>query len=266
MASRYADLDRPPLRVESLTRALVRDGSMWRTVRVVQSIGSTNAAVVAEADQPEGLVVVAEQQTSGRGRLGREWTSPARAGLTFSFLLRPDVPEARWTWLPLLAGLAIAEATSEMANIDVALKWPNDLLIGDKKVGGILVERHGHAVVVGVGINVTTTQDELPVAEATSLTLAGAAVSDRESLLRAVLRAIGARYAEWQSSPDDSALASAYTDRCRTIESDVTVTMPDGSTLSGPAARVDEHGRLVVVTDDGEHAVRSGDVMHVRPT
>jgi BirA family biotin operon repressor/biotin-[acetyl-CoA-carboxylase] ligase len=139
------------------------------------------------------------------------------------------------------------------------------LLIGDKKVGGILVERHGPAVVVGVGINVTTTQAELPITEATSLALAGAAVTDRESLLRAVLRAIEARYAEWGASSDDSALTSAYTTRCRTIGSDVTVTMPDGSALSGQATHVDEHGRLVVVTDDLEHAVSSGDVMHVRP-
>jgi BirA family biotin operon repressor/biotin-[acetyl-CoA-carboxylase] ligase len=264
MSSRYADLDRPPLRVESLTRALVRDGSMWHTIRVEQSVDSTNAAVVADADQPEGLVVVAEQQTAGRGRLGREWTSPPRAGLTFSFLLRPSVPDARWTWLPLLTGLAVAEATNEMADVDVDLKWPNDLLIGDKKVGGILVERHGPAVVVGVGINVTTTQAELPITEATSLALAGAVVTDRESLLRAVLRAIEARYAEWGASSDD-AVSSAYTTRCRTIGSDVTVTMPDGSALCGQARRVDEHGRLVVVTDDGEHAVSSGDVMHVRP-
>jgi BirA family biotin operon repressor/biotin-[acetyl-CoA-carboxylase] ligase len=233
-------------------------------VRVLDVAESTNAVVAADLGQPQGLVVVAEHQTAGRGRVGREWTSPPRAGLTFSFLLRPTVPDARWTWLPLLTGLAVAEATSEMTDVEVDLKWPNDLLIADKKVGGILVERIGAAVVVGVGINVTATQAELPIAEATSLVLAGAAVTDRGSLLRAVLRAIADRYDEWGANSDDDALASAYTTRCRTIGSHVTVTMPDGSALSGQATRVDEHGRLVVLTDEAEHAVSSGDVMHVR--
>src|SRR2546423_13537346 len=98
MTSPYTDLERPPLRVESLTRALVRDGSLWREVRVLTELASTNAAVAAEADSEAGLVVVAEHQTAGRGRLDRTWVSPPRAGLTFSGLLHPHpVPEARWT-------------------------------------------------------------------------------------------------------------------------------------------------------------------------
>jgi BirA family biotin operon repressor/biotin-[acetyl-CoA-carboxylase] ligase len=269
--SPFSDLDRPPLRVETLARALVRPGSIWRDVRVLASTPSTNAAVAAESAGPEGLVVVAEHQRSGRGRLDRVWTSPPRAGLTFSVLLRPDVPDVRWSWLPLLAGLAVAEALEDMSGVEVGLKWPNDLLVDERKVGGILVERHGDAAVVGVGINVTTTDEELAGVDglpdgiaATSLLLADAAVTDRESLLRAVLRALAHRYAGWRESSDPSALASAYAERCTTIDRDVTVAMPDGSALTGRATRVDDDGRLVVTSADGEHAVSSGDVKHVR--
>ena len=161
---------------------------MWREVRVLDEIASTNAVVAAESDAAEGLVVVAEHQTAGRGRLDRSWVSPPRAGLTFSVLLRPEsVPEARWTWLPLLVGVALAEAVEGVTEVPTRLKWPNDVLVGDRKLGGILVERHDSAAVVGVGLNVTTTDAELPSPEATSLLLAGAEVTDRETVLRAVL-------------------------------------------------------------------------------
>src|SRR3954453_23557127 len=145
---------------------------MWRELRVVPEAASTNALVAAESSQPEGLVVVAEHQTAGRGRLDRSWVSPSRAGLTFSVSLRPRaVPNLQWSWLPLLVGVAVAESTEEMSGVDVRLKWPNDVLVDGRKLGGILVERHGPTAVVGVGVNVTTTQDELPGPAATSLLL-----------------------------------------------------------------------------------------------
>jgi BirA family biotin operon repressor/biotin-[acetyl-CoA-carboxylase] ligase len=264
VSSPYSDLERAPLRSDSLARALVRDGSMWREVRVLDSAPSTNAVVAAEAASAEGLVVVAEHQTAGRGRIDRMWVSPPRAGLTFSVLLRPPVADNRWSWLPLLIGVAVAEAVEEMSDVGVGLKWPNDLLVDSRKVGGILLERHGSAAVVGVGINVTSTADELPGPEATSLLLADAAVTDRESLLRAVLRSISRRYAQWCAADDAAELAAAYTDRCATISSDVQVRFPDGSTVAGRAERIDDAGRLVVVDATGEHALSAGDVFHVR--
>jgi BirA family biotin operon repressor/biotin-[acetyl-CoA-carboxylase] ligase len=264
VSSPYSDLERAPLRSDSLTRALVRDGSTWREVRVLDSAPSTNAVVAAEAAFAEGLVVVAEHQTAGRGRLDRTWVSPPRAGLTFSVLLRPPVADNRWPWLPLVIGVAVAEAVEEMSGVGVGLKWPNDLLVDGRKVGGILLERHGSAAVVGVGINVTSTADELPGPEATSLLLADAAVTDRESLLRAVLRSISRRYAQWCAADDSGQLAAAYTDRCETIGSDVQVRFPDRSTVAGRAERIDGAGRLVVVDETGEHALSAGDVFHVR--
>ncbi|MFL6239987.1 MAG: biotin--[acetyl-CoA-carboxylase] ligase [Actinomycetes bacterium] len=265
MSSPYSDLERPPLRTGWLTRALVRDGGLWREVRVLTSTESTNAVVRAEAAEPEGLVVVAEQQTAGRGRLDRTWTSPPRAGLTFSALLKPSVPDTHWPLLPLVVGTAVAEATEAMTELALGLKWPNDILVDDRKLGGILIERVGPAAVVGVGINVTMSTAELPASNATSLLLAGAQVTDRQSLLAAVLRAIADRYEQWQTAADLSALRTAYADRCTTIGRDVAVALPDGSTLHGQATSIDAAGRLVVSTYDGQHALSSGDVLHVRP-
>src|SRR5690606_29915645 len=148
--SPYTDLDRPPLRAESLRRALVVPGGLWTRVDVRAETGSTNAdAVAAPRDgAPEGLVVVAERQTAGRGRLGRHWESPARAGLAVSVLLRPGRPTPHWPavpasgygWLPLLAGVALTEAVSHVAEVPAGLKWPNDLLVDGRKCGGILAE------------------------------------------------------------------------------------------------------------------------------
>src|SRR6185312_8672655 len=121
MPSRWSDLDRPPLDVRALKRALV-EGGLWRDIRVVDETGSTNADVagLARSGEPEGLVLIAEHQTAGRGRLGREWTAPARSGLAFSMLLRPmGVPAKSWTLLPLLVGVGAASAVSRVADLEV---------------------------------------------------------------------------------------------------------------------------------------------------
>ena len=140
-----------------ITARVVRPGGLWREVRVVAETGSTNVDLLAAArvGAAEGTVLVAEAQTAGRGRLGRRWASPPRAGRTFSVLLRPlGVPAALLGWLPLLTGVAAASAVVGAAAADVALKWPNDVLAGGVKLGGILAERAGSAIVVGVGIYV----------------------------------------------------------------------------------------------------------------
>ena len=162
-----------------VSAGLVRPGSLWRAVRVVAETGSSNADLLAAAGAgaAEGTVLVAEAQTMGRGRLGRRWASPPRAGLTFSVLLRPaGVPAALLGWLPLLAGVAAAASVSAVAAVDATLKWPNDVLAGEQKLGGILAERAGTAVVVGIGINVWQARADLPPgAAATSLALAAGA-------------------------------------------------------------------------------------------
>jgi BirA family transcriptional regulator, biotin operon repressor / biotin---[acetyl-CoA-carboxylase] ligase len=165
IAGRAAPADRAALDTEVLRRAVVRPGGLWRAVEVLTSTGSTNADLLARAvaGAPEGVVLAAEEQTAGRGRMGRSWLSPPRAALTFSLLVRPDtVSPARRGWLPLLAGVSVASAVRAATGVDARLKWPNDVLVGPAKLGGILAEAVGDAVVVGIGLNVSTEPGELP--------------------------------------------------------------------------------------------------------
>jgi BirA family biotin operon repressor/biotin-[acetyl-CoA-carboxylase] ligase len=274
-SSRWSDLDRPALDEAALAAALIRGSGLWRRLEVVDDIGSTNAALVAAAaeEAPEGTVLVAEHQGAGRGRLDRVWTSPPRAGLTVSFLLRPDVPAARRGWLPLLTGVALAESVSRLTGVRVALKWPNDLLALDgRKLAGILAEvatsSPGRpAVVVGVGLNVSTRADELPETGTSLAQVLGVPV-DRAPVLLAFLRAFAERYRSWVDALGDpvaSGVARDYLAWSGTVGTSVVVSMPDGSTLEGTAEAVDWDGRLVVRTPEGTVELASGDVRHVRP-
>jgi BirA family biotin operon repressor/biotin-[acetyl-CoA-carboxylase] ligase len=280
--NRWSDLDRPPLNGAALRRALVRDGGhggLWCDVEVVQRTGSTNSDLVAlatgEEKADEGAVLVAEEQNAGRGRLDRQWTAPARSGLFFSVLLKPTgVPVERWGWLPLLTGVAVATALSRVAGVDTALKWPNDLLVtvdGDeRKAGGILAERAGSdAVVVGIGINVTLRADELPVPGAGSLALAGATTTDRDTVLRAVLRSLEQWYEKWRAAGGDpvaSGLQETYAAGCATLGRVVRAELPGGTSITGEAVAVDGDGRLVLATEEGvQQPVGAGDIVHLRP-
>ncbi|MFH8977221.1 biotin--[acetyl-CoA-carboxylase] ligase [Streptomyces sp. NPDC017890] len=275
---RWSDLDRPPLNTTALRRGLVREGGLWRQVDVVQRTGSTNSDLVAraaEGKQAEGVVLVAEEQTAARGRLDRRWTAPPRSGLFFSVLLRPaEVPVARWGWLPLLTGVAVATGLSRAAGVDTALKWPNDLLVtvGDeeRKAGGILAERAGDdGVVIGVGINVSLRADELPVPRAGSLALAGAVGTDRDPLLRGVLRSLEDWYGRWRAAGGDpaaSGLQETYAAGCATLGRTVRAELPGDRSLVGEAVAVDGDGRLVLATEAGvQEPVGAGDIVHLRP-
>ncbi|MET7602357.1 biotin--[acetyl-CoA-carboxylase] ligase [Streptomyces avermitilis] len=273
---RWSDLDRPPLNAASLRRALVREGSLWSSLDVVPVTGSTNTDLASRAATlDEGAVLVAEEQTAGRGRLDRQWTAPARSGLFFSVLLKPsEVPVHRWGWIPLLTGVAVATGLSRAAGADTALKWPNDLLVTvggqERKAGGILAERTGEdGVVVGVGINVTLHEDELPVPAAGSLALAGAVSTDRDPLLRAVLRSLERWYGTWREAGGDpavSGLQEAYAAGCATLGRTVRAELPGGRSLTGEAVAVDGDGRLVLATAEGvQQPVGAGDIVHLRP-
>ncbi|MGH3342037.1 MAG: biotin--[acetyl-CoA-carboxylase] ligase [Carbonactinosporaceae bacterium] len=276
------DLERPPLREADVLRVIGCAGGasplptgggaqrLWREVRVVAETGSTNADLVeaARAGAPEGVVRAAELQTAGRGRLGRSWTAPPRSALTFSVLLRPrGVPGARWSWAPLLVGVAAATATARVAGLPVDLKWPNDLLVRGRKVAGVLVERVDGALVAGVGLNVSLHADELPTGGATSLLLEGAVSIDRATLLTAVLGDLAQHYGAWRGACGDalrSGLRSAYRARCATIGRVVRVALPGGEELHGEAVDVDAEGRLVVRTARGDRVVGAGEIVHVR--
>lgn len=265
MAGAFSDLSRPRLSAARLQHALA--GDLWRQVRVVDATVSTNAdlADAARAGEPEGLVLVAEQQTDGRGRLDRQWESPPRAGLTFSVLLRPSLEAVQLSLLPLIAGLATVEAVLAVGKVDARLKWPNDVLVDGRKIGGILVELAGGAAVIGIGLNVSTRAEELPVDTATSLLLAGG-VTDREPLLKEVLRALSRRYAAWRWSGDPASVLPAYRERCETIGCEVEIQLPGGEMLRGAAVDIDDIGRLVVVEEQtgNQRAFLVGDVTHAR--
>ncbi len=268
-SARWSALERPPLDAAALQAALVRDSRLWRTLEVVDELGSTNAVLAARAadDEPEGAVLVAEHQSAGRGRLDRTWVSPPRAGLTVSVLLRPDVPAARRGWLPLLTGVALAEAVGEVSGVRTSLKWPNDLLAADgAKLAGILAEAAGGAVVVGTGLNVTTRREELPPT-ATSLSVVTGGPVDRGPLLLAFLRGLERRYLAWTAALGDpvaSGLAGDYLAWSSTVGAEVAVTLPDGSELAGTVTAVDWDGRLVLRTGADTVELASGDVRHVR--
>jgi BirA family biotin operon repressor/biotin-[acetyl-CoA-carboxylase] ligase len=271
--SAYSDLDRPPLDVAALNRALTGPDGGWRELVVVESTASTNGDLARQARDgaAPGLVLVAEHQTSGRGRLDRVWTSPPRSGLTLSLLLDPaGVPTERWPWIPLLAGIAVAEGVRRVTDVDARLKWPNDVLVGDRKLAGILAERvetpTTSVAVVGLGLNVSLRRDELPAPAATSLLLEQARTTDRTVVLREVLRVLDQLFRAWvaQSGDPDGGLAESYARRCVTLGRQVRVALPTGATLTGEAVRVDPHGRLVVRSQDREQVVGAGDVLHVR--
>jgi BirA family transcriptional regulator, biotin operon repressor / biotin---[acetyl-CoA-carboxylase] ligase len=281
---------RPALDETRLNAALPDSPRLWRGIRVVQQTGSTNADLLAQARSgaPQGLVLVAEEQTAGRGRLGRSWISPPRASLTFSVLLRPSgVPAGLLGWAPLLTGVAVASALQETAAVDARLKWPNDVLVGSGKVAGILAESWGDAIVVGAGLNVWQRADELPVPTATSVFLAapefpaaaesaGASQSPeaaylpgRERLLVAVLGHLARWYRAWldQDRPGDAeacGLRQEYQRSCSTVGKRVTVMLPGGRSVTGAAVDVDAAGRLEVRTGSGLVPVSAGDVEHLR--
>jgi BirA family transcriptional regulator, biotin operon repressor / biotin---[acetyl-CoA-carboxylase] ligase len=261
------EVERPPLDAEGLRRRLVTPGGLWRDVRVVPETGSTNADLLAEARKgaPEGLVLVAEVQTAGRGRLGRVWTSPPRAALVFSVLLRPaEVPPARRGWLPLLTGVAVASTVRAQTAVPASLKWPNDVLVAERKLAGILAEAHGDMIVVGTGLNVTLAPAELPVPTATSLLIEDAASTDRDALLVAILTELEHRYQAWRAGPDEPGLRADYLRRSATVGRGVRVELPGGALLTGTAEDVDDVGRLVVRTPETLVRVGAGDVVHVR--
>lgn len=229
---------------------------------------STNAIAAAGPDGAgavEDTIVVADHQTAGRGRLDRSWDTPPGSALTFSAVVDPGLADHDWPLLPLAVALAVADGVRRAAEVPIELKWPNDLLIGDLKVAGILLERVASAAdaaralaVIGIGINVGLRAEDLPVPTATSLSIAGSDV-DRASVFAEVVPALGTVLDSLRSGP--AAVLERYRTECSTIGREVAVHLPDGEVLTGLATGLDRNGRLVVA----DRAIGAGDVVHVRP-
>lgn len=175
-------------------------GRFGRPYTYVERCESTQRLLADDA--PEGAVAAADEQTAGRGRLGRDWVAPPGSSVLASVALRPDVPTARLPELSLVAGRACAQAIAEVAEVIPQTKWPNDVLIGSRKVAGILAEaREGH-VVLGIGINIHQSADELPRRAqypATSLLLETGRRIPRADLLASLLDQLEREYDAWVS-------------------------------------------------------------------
>lgn len=243
-------------------------GGVWNDVQIREVAESTNdeAAALARAGSPEGTVVVAEHQRAGRGRLDRRFVLPPHSSLPVSFLLRPDGIElARWPWLIFVSGLAVCDVVESVGGTP-QVKWPNDVLVDGLKISGINMEHvttpSGGAAVVGIGLNVLQTREELPVETATSLALVTGESLDRTEILLRLLAAFGERYARWRDAGGDPAVVRAeYERRCSSIGHRVRVHLPDGSVTEGLASGIDGDGRIVV---DGR-PFSAGDIVHLRP-
>ncbi len=224
-------------------------------------VGSTNDLV---RDRPAlWRVVVADVQDSGRGRLGRAWSTTPGTALAVSVLV--PVPASGASWVPLFAGLAVHRAVGEVVGPVTALKWPNDVLVpgdGDRKLAGVLCEWVPDGVVVGVGVNVDTTRQDLPLGTATSLRAAGHPGVDRAVLLTAYLRRLAAALRE--DTGPSGPVAAAYRAACATLGREVEVHEPGGAVRLGRATGIDGEGRLTVHTGAGTVQVSAGDVVHVR--
>ena len=235
-------------------------------VRRHADLDSTNrlAADLARAGAPEGVVVVADHQTAGRGRLGRTWEAPPGSSLLMTVVLRPALDAGRLHLATMAVALAAADACAEVAGFAPELKWPNDLVVQDRKLAGILAEagfegNAPHWVVVGIGLNVNW-PEELP-AELSGIAVAANHLAgrdvDRERLLAQLLEGLATRYSSLDSVAED------YRRRCATIGRDVQVELP-GETVRGRAVDVDDAGHLVVDTGRGLRVVAVGDVVHLR--
>ncbi|GAC1314993.1 MAG: hypothetical protein NVSMB16_11760 [Acidimicrobiales bacterium] len=247
-------------------------GTRFRIRWLRQTVSTnTDAVDAAAAGEPEGLVIAADHQTAGRGRMGRTWAAPPGSALLTSFLLRPAVDRVHLAVTAVAC--AAAEACGRVAGVEPGLKWPNDLVTdtgeGTVKLAGVLAEAvtdgdRVTAVVVGLGLNVVRSADFPAELEgvATSLDRLSPKVVERHELLKVICAELETRCETMLERPD--ALIAEYRRRCVTIGQDVRIEQP-GRTWEGRATDVGDDGSLEVRTASGLQRVEAGDVIHLRP-
>jgi len=233
-----------------------------------ESLPSTNTelARLASDGAAEGLSIVAEEQTAGRGRLQRTWSSPKGAGLYFSILLRPAIPQDRWPLLTFMAALAVSDALREAAAVETDIKWPNDLLSGERKICGILAEGietpSGRAVIVGIGINLTAEAFPRELAGvATSVAEAAGRQPERETILAALLRALARWYALLHEPSGLEKIVAAWSSRSSYATGKAVQVTNGDEVWQGTTCGVEDDGGLRLGMQTGEiKIVRAGDV------
>ncbi|OBJ04970.1 biotin--[acetyl-CoA-carboxylase] ligase [Mycobacterium sp. 1165196.3] len=270
---------RAPLDEGALRAELIGTGLGWRKLEVVEQTGSTNADLLARAaagDDVAGAVLIAEHQTAGRGRHGRGWSATPRAQITMSVGVSVvDVPTTGWGWLPLATGVAVVDTVTPLlagTGAQAGLKWPNDVLAGPPdspgKLAGILAEVAKPVVVIGLGLNVTQSAEEIDGPGAPmlrSLLDLGVAAPDRTGLVSALLRELGRRIVGWRAARGaDWALAADYRARSLTLGNRVRAHLPGGKQVDGTATAIDDQGRLCLESGGQTVVVAAGDVVHLR--
>ena len=234
----------------------VMPSNYWR-VRVLPEVSSTQDELKNELVS-NGDCVVAEFQSAGRGRLDRTFESEPNVALLFSFFIEPT-RAAEWGWIPLIAGIVVAQTLNEVTKTqDFFTKWPNDVLSESGKVCGILCERFGTGVIVGIGINVTTKPDELPVETASSIFITTGLEIDRNELLPKILDTFQELFLSWDSGVD---LMPHYRALSQTIGREVSVLLPDARTIRGRAVGITTEGELLL---ENGNIINVGDLHHLR--
>ena len=242
------------LNADAIAGALA--SSYWR-VSVVEEIDSTQN-YLRTSNPKSGDLITAEYQSAGRGRLDRKFDAKKSSALLFSFYFEPENEVKNLGYLTLLVGASVTATLNEITNNDnFKCKWPNDVLFNQKKVAGLLAEKTSSGVIVGVGINVSTSKEALPVAHATSIFLATDIQINRNELLAKILMNLQRDLQEWQSGID---LTSKYRSLSATIGSQVRIALPDGSSVEAKAVDIDETGSLHL--DNGQ-LITVGDVIHL---
>lgn len=238
--------------IEALkVEAINLEVTQYWSVSVIEETASTQIDLASNFEA--GKVLVAEYQSAGRGRLDRKFEVPPRKGLTFSCAINPINQELNLGWIPLITGLSVARAINNYVGEElVKIKWPNDLLIDGKKLAGILSEKNTKGIVVGIGINIFQTQDELPIENAISLSMK--AKVDRSELLIAILNELGAALKNIEAEKN------SYLEKCITIGKQVIVTLPSGEVLQDLAIGISNDGALLLNTRE----IRVGDIIQLR--
>ncbi len=244
----------------ALDKALINSlvTQYWR-VSVVDVTASTQSALMTRVNAGKvkpGDVITANFQRAGRGRMSRTFEAPKNSALLFSFYITPQRKKDDWGWIALLAGVSVAQSLSKYG---ATVKWPNDILINDRKVSGLIAEISGDGVVVGIGINVGMTSQELPVPTATSLAIEGAVDLDRNHLLPDLLTQFEANFTRWDQG--DDSIVELYKSLSSTLGSRVQIHYPNDLIEKGVAVGISPRGELIL--DSGTH-VHAGDVVHLR--
>lgn len=262
-------MQRPALDLDAIRRDLAGPGRPLRSLEVVDSTGSTNADLLARhaaGEDVAGVALVAEHQSAGRGRHGRSWSAPPNSQIALSLGIDAGgLPPVAWGWLPLLTGVAAVDAVHATTGLRPGLKWPNDIQVGEGKLGGILAEMAGPLIVVGLGVNVTLTTDEAPDPRATSLLMLGSTMLDRTALLGSILAELTARIDRWRAlaGPEPSLVAD-YRRHSLTLGTRVRALLPGNREIVGAANDIDYLGRLLINTGEETVAVSAGDITHLR--